>query len=89
MYSVIAIIIVHLLGGVKALSFWRNGKCAGFATTWEFCLGKISKLIGPFVAEQFEKRVAENWQQWSRLDGERIFAQHSNYAMWNISKSLC
>ena len=52
------------MGGIHALSYWRNGRCRGASPTWGFLLETVEKLEGPLVATELRDE-AERDKTWS------------------------
>ena len=53
------------MGGIHALSYWRNGRCRGaFPNTWGFLLETVESLHGPLVAKKLRDE-AEREETWS------------------------
>ena len=50
---------------LAALQQWRDGRNAGYPTTWEFLLGKVKEAYGINVANELREkiRIEKNWTQ--------------------------
>jgi hypothetical protein len=53
------------MGGVKALSYWRDGKCMGFPPTWSRLLDAVERSEGPLIREELAAKVSTEkiWTQ--------------------------
>ena len=50
-----------VLGGQKALQYWRDGRCReDFPTTWQFLLKTVKDHYGCRVAQQLKDKVESN-----------------------------
>ena len=55
-----------VMGGDRALAYWRDGHCGKtFPTTWRFLLESVEKLRGPQVAKKLREK-AEQEETWSQ-----------------------
>jgi hypothetical protein len=53
------------LGGVKALCYWRDGKCMGSPPTWSKLLDAVERSEGPLIREELAAKVSTE-KIWTR-----------------------